>query len=137
MGKVAIIPDMGAVTYVQYGFLPVKPCSSLAHPRFEALLHYLYTGEIKFAPLSSDPRQELSAETRTGDWSAGRLPSPSAKSIYRLADKVTGPDFTGFSLTHKAQYDIPTLKKQAKAHICDNLGHCDIVEEVFSGFNYA
>ena len=56
---------------------------------FEAMLYFLYSGEIMFAPFSSDPRQELSAQTRTGDWTTGRLPSPSAKSIYRPADKVT------------------------------------------------
>ena len=52
------------------------------------MLCFLYTGEIDFAPFSSDPRRELPAEARIGDWNAARLPSPSAKSIYRLADKV-------------------------------------------------
>ncbi|KAF9650016.1 hypothetical protein BDM02DRAFT_1689999 [Thelephora ganbajun] len=67
---IAIIRDVAAVT-------------------FEAVLYFLYTGDIKFAPLSSDPRHELPAKARTGDWSAGKPPLPSAKSIYRLADKVT------------------------------------------------
>jgi len=55
------------------------------------MLYFLYTGEIEFAPFSSDPRREPPAQARTGDWSAKRLPSPSAKSIYRLADMVTTP----------------------------------------------
>jgi hypothetical protein len=87
MGKVAIIHDIGAVTCVQPS---TNRFAWLTGGRsFEAMLYFLYTGEIKFARFNSDPRQELSAQTRTGDWSTGRLPSPSAKSIYRLADKVT------------------------------------------------
>ncbi|KAF9779861.1 hypothetical protein BJ322DRAFT_346991 [Thelephora terrestris] len=101
MGKVAIVRDTGAVT-------------------FEALLYFLFTDEINFAPLSSDSRHELPAQARVGDWSAGKPPSPSAKSIYRLADK----------------YDIPTLKERAMAHIRNNLDHCDIVGEIFSSFTY-
>ena len=53
---------------------------------FEAMLYFLYTNEIRFAPFSSD--HELPAQAKVGDWSTGKLPSPSAKSIYRLADKV-------------------------------------------------
>ena len=64
-------------------------CSSLANCSFEAFLYFLYSDDINFAPLSSDPRKNLAAQARVGDWSTGRLPSPSAKSIYRLADKVT------------------------------------------------
>ena len=73
-------------------------------------------------------------QTRAGDWSTGRIPSPSAKSIYRLADKVTGLDFAPTYLAHRFKYDIPTLKERAKAHICNNLEHCKIVEEIFSSF---
>ncbi|KAF9649997.1 hypothetical protein BDM02DRAFT_3268320 [Thelephora ganbajun] len=100
MGKVVIIRDMAAVT-------------------FEAMVYFLYTGKIGFAPFSSDSRHELLVEARSGDWSTVRLPHPSAKSIYRLADK----------------YDIPTLKQLAKAYIYENLAYCNIVDEVFSGFS--
>ena len=62
--------------------------NSLADHSFEALLYFLYTDETKFAPFSSDPRHELPPQARPGDWSTGKPPSPSAKSIYRLADKV-------------------------------------------------
>ncbi|KAF9649996.1 hypothetical protein BDM02DRAFT_1687210 [Thelephora ganbajun] len=83
------------------------------------MVYFLYTGNIGFAPLSSDPRHELPAEARSGDWGTVRLPHPSAKSIYRLADK----------------YDIPTLKQLAKAYIHENLAYCNIVDEVFSSFS--
>lgn len=96
MGKIAIIPDVAAVTCVWYDLIPTESCFSLVHYSFEALLYYLYTGEIKFAPLSSDPRHGASAEARIGDWGTRRPPSPSAKSIYRLADKVTSPGFDRF-----------------------------------------
>ena len=64
-------------------------CTSLANCSFQAFLYFLYSGDIHFALLSSDPRQNLPAQARVGDWITGKLPSPSAKSIYRLADKVT------------------------------------------------
>ena len=87
MGKVAIIRDMAAVSYVKpvvnrYTFLTCW-CS------FEAMLYFLYTSEIHFAPFRSNPRRQLPVQERTGDWSTPRLPYPSAKSIYRLADMVT------------------------------------------------
>jgi len=37
--------------------------------------------------------------------------------------------------TYQIQYDIPTLKEQAKAYIHNNLKHCNIVEEVFFSFS--
>ena len=87
-GKVAIIRDMGAVTCVEYSLFLTNSPILLVDRSFEAMICFLYTGEIEFAPFTSDPRHELPAQTRTGDWSTGKLPSPSAKSIYRLADKV-------------------------------------------------
>ena len=76
--------------------------NSLEDHSFEALLYFLYTDEIKFAPFSSDPRNELPPQARPGDWSTGKLPSPSAKSIYRLADKVTNPGFVRLTpLSHR------------------------------------
>jgi hypothetical protein len=89
MGKVAIVRDTGAVTYVWWSVTSTNPHNSLADRSFEAFLYFLFTDEINFAPLSSDPRHELPAQARVGDWSAGKPLSPSAKSIYRLADKVT------------------------------------------------
>jgi len=65
------------------------------------MLYFLYAGVIKFSPFSSDPRRELPAQARAGDWSAKRLPSPSAKSIYRLADMVTAPALFGVPEAHR------------------------------------
>jgi len=75
---------------------------SLAGRRFEAMLYFLYTGEIRFAPFSSDPGHDLPAQARAGDWITGKLPSPSAKSVYRLADKVTSFTSVWCPLTYQA-----------------------------------
>ena len=133
MGKVAVIRDMAAVTYA------VPPSNNLhawlTYYSFEAMVYFLYTGEITFAPLGSDPRHELPVEERTGDWSIGRVPSPSAKSMYRLADKVTSHAPPRRPPAHSLQYDIPALKEQAKAYIHINLVHCNIIDEIFSSFS--
>jgi hypothetical protein len=55
--------------------------------RFQALLRYLYTNEIEFAPWGSTERRKARALERTSE-SYG-IPKPSPKSIYRLVDKVT------------------------------------------------
>ena len=107
MGKVAIIRDMAAVTYASpavHCFLNLTFCS------FEAMIYFLYTGKIVFAPLSSDPRCEVPAEARTGDWNIARLPSPSAKSIYRLADKVKALLVYGFD----SLIDSSTIYRSSK-----------------------
>jgi hypothetical protein len=138
MGRVAIIRDIGAATCV-YHLPGNNPFSNLTDDcSFEAMLYFLYTGEITFAPFRSDPRRENPVEARTGDWATDRVPSPSAKSIYRLADKVTVLTIIVRSvlLAHRSQYDIPPLKKQAEAHIRKNLENCDIIEEIFSSFTY-
>ena len=89
MGKVAIIRDTAAATYAK----PIVDLSSFLTCccSFEAMLYFLYTGEIKLAPFRSYTGHRLPAQERAGDWNATILPSPSAKSIYRLADMVTSP----------------------------------------------
>ena len=87
MGKVIVIQDVAALTCVQND-LTRQSCNLPVDYSFEALLYFSYTGEIEFASPSSDLRHELPAQTRGGDWRTGKLPSPSAKSVYRLADKV-------------------------------------------------
>ena len=64
------------------------------------MVYFLYTGKIAFAPFSSDPRHTTSAVTRKGDWNMARIPCPSAKSAYRLADKVTDFTYVRRSLSH-------------------------------------
>lgn len=54
--------------------------------RFQALLRYLYTNEIEFAPWGSAERRGARAQEPMSE-SYG-IPKPSPKSIYRLADKV-------------------------------------------------
>ncbi|KAF9785417.1 hypothetical protein BJ322DRAFT_829047 [Thelephora terrestris] len=97
-GKVVKVPDIAFVT-------------------FQAFIMYLYTGVIEFAPFGSEEiRRSRKAEiVRSSD---DKIPRPSPKSIYRLADK----------------YDIPALKTLALSHIRSGLAKCDIVEESFSIF---
>ena len=133
MGKVAIVRDMAAVTYAKH--IADQSSYLTCCCSFEAMLYFLYTGEIEFAPFRSDPRRQLPVQERSGDWGTVRLPSPSAKSIYRLADMVTRLACVRYSTSHQPQYDIPTLKQQAKAYIHNNMVHCNIVDEVFSSFS--
>ncbi|KAF9785419.1 hypothetical protein BJ322DRAFT_829074 [Thelephora terrestris] len=97
-GKVVKIPDIAFVT-------------------FQAFLMYLYTDLIEFAPFGSDENRR-SRRAEIVKSSGDKIPRPSPKSIYRLADK----------------YDIPTLKTLALNNIRSELEKCDIVEESFSIF---
>lgn len=98
---------------------------------------YLYTGTIEFAPFgSNENRRSRSTEIVTP--SDDKVPRPSPKSIYRLADKVcTSPLYPSqapYALS--PQYDVPALKILALDHIRSELTKtkCDIVEEAFSTF---
>ena len=62
-------------------------CVEVMCNRFQALLRYLYTNEIEFAPWGSTERRKARALEKISE-SYG-IPKPSSKSIYRLADKVT------------------------------------------------
>ncbi|KAF9779896.1 hypothetical protein BJ322DRAFT_349753 [Thelephora terrestris] len=99
-GKVAIVKDMAAIT-------------------FKALLGYLYTGEIHFAPFGSEANRNLRASGKQ-TWETDGLSKVSPKSIYRLADK----------------YDIPELKQLAWETILKDLNSCNLVEEIFSDFTF-
>jgi len=61
-------------------------CIKIACNRFQALLRYLYTDEIEFAPWGSAERRKTRALEKVSE-SYG-IPKPSPKSVYRLADKV-------------------------------------------------
>lgn len=76
LGKTIVIKDTAFVTYIPS---LVNYYSLLTSHRFHAVIVYLYTREIKFGT----PNR---AGARSG-YSPG-VPLPSAKSIYRLADKV-------------------------------------------------
>ena len=99
MGKVAIIRDVAALTYAKLA--AGRFDTWLTYCSFEAMIYFLYTGEITFAPLSSNPGRKLPVEARAGNWSMTKLPSPSAKSIYRLADKVVDITRLCRSLAHR------------------------------------
>ena len=96
---------------------------------------YLYTCEIGFAPFGSEENRR-SRGTEIVDSSDYKVPRPSPKSIYRLADKVCSE----IDPTHLAperssprlqQYDVPALKTLAFNHIRNHLTQCDIVKETF------
>jgi len=63
------------------------PCTKIVCNRFQALLRYLYTDEIEFAPWGSTERRKARALEKISE-SYG-IPKPSPKSVYRFADKVT------------------------------------------------
>ena len=63
-------------------------------------------------------------------------PKVSPKSIYRLADKVSVPSIPIRSTKLVWKYDIPELRRLAWERILENLGSCDLVEEIFSDFTF-
>lgn len=81
LGRTIVIKDTAFVTYIPS---LINYYSLLTSHRFHAFIVYLYTREIKFGT----PNR---ASARSG-YSPG-MPLPSAKSIYRLADKVICCDF--------------------------------------------
>jgi len=85
VGKVVVIEDVAFVTYVR---LPSPyACAKITCTRFQAMLRYLYTDEIEFAPWGSTERRKARALEKVSE-SYG-IPKPSPKSVYRLAEKVT------------------------------------------------
>ncbi|KAJ7474210.1 hypothetical protein FB451DRAFT_1248323 [Mycena latifolia] len=79
-----------------------------AHKTWKALLYYLYTRRINFAPLRSEGAREADTEG----------PACSAKSMYRLADKL----------------GLDDLKSRALQWIRSRLSEDNILREVFSSF---
>ena len=81
-----------------------------------AMIYFLYTGEVTFAPFVSYPFHRLPSKERTRGWNAaGPLP-PSAKSVYRLADKVINRIYSsvstgliGASMTYRPSESGPRL----------------------------
>ena len=65
---------------------PFDICAENTWNRFQAMLRYLYTDEIEFAPWGSTERRNARALEKISE-SYG-IPKPSPKSVYRLADKV-------------------------------------------------
>ena len=85
VGKVVVIEDVAFVTYVSLPSTYAR--TKYICNRFQAVLRYLYTDEIEFAPWGSAERHKARAlEKISGSY---EIPKPSPKSVYRLADKVT------------------------------------------------
>ena len=101
---------------------------------FQAFLLYLYINSIDFAPFGSEENRKLRSSEIA--WTPEeKIPKPSPKSIYRLADKV--PTLTSslfVAVDCSAQYDVPALKAIALNNIESDLRKCDIVQEAFSVF---
>ena len=112
------------------------PAISNTPPRFEALLYYLYTGEIHFSPFGSEANRSYRASKKPNWEMDDKPPKVSPKSIYRLADKVTLLSFPVCSTEIVRKYDIPELKHLAWRKILENLDSCDLIEEVFSDFTF-
>ncbi|THG94443.1 hypothetical protein EW026_g7032 [Hermanssonia centrifuga] len=94
----------------------------VAAETWRALVYYIYTGSVCFAPLRSEginKRQKLVAQHRENK-SGPPLCSP--KSMYRLADI-------------DLQVGLPSLKSLAENDIKSKLSAVAIVEEVFSRFS--
>ena len=85
VGKVVVIEGVAFVTYV--GLPSPYTRTKITCNRFQAMLRYLYTDEIEFAPWGSTERRKSRALEKISE-SYG-IPKPSPKSVYRLADKVT------------------------------------------------
>ena len=64
--------------------------------RFQALVMYLYTGEIDFTPFGCDPNRELHAPGLSSA-EEDTIPRPSPKSIYRIADMVSATNVTAIA----------------------------------------
>ncbi|EPQ57175.1 hypothetical protein GLOTRDRAFT_127547 [Gloeophyllum trabeum ATCC 11539] len=88
----------------------------VAYTTLKALIFYLYTGEINFAPLNSEKPSAIPRSVQDVDDVSP--PQCSPKSMYRLADKI----------------DLPELKTLSAEAILGSLSEKNIIEEVFSKF---
>lgn len=93
------IQDVASITYADSSFAPSNRLTDT--PSFQAFLLYLYTGSIDFAPFGSEANRKTRA-SEIVSLTPDRVPRPSPKSIYRLADKVLSLTFhcTAFPLHH-------------------------------------
>ncbi|GJE92501.1 hypothetical protein PsYK624_086550 [Phanerochaete sordida] len=92
---------------------------SVAADTLEAVVFYLYTGNIYFLPLRSrGPKARQEAKALHGVMHPKR-PMCSCKSIYRFAEEA----------------GLEELKALAEAHLFAQLGKVNILEELFSKFS--
>jgi len=94
----------------------IVPVKDTAYVTWQAMIFYLFTGQVSFAPLSSSGKpRPLPERGHTTDLSSLK---PSAKSMYRLADKL----------------GLDDLCKLSQLHIKSALSAETILHEVFSAF---
>ena len=85
-GKVVVLRGVSYLTLVTVDFPSPYLLTDLG--RFQALVMYLYTGEIDFAPFGSKSNRELRTPELLST-AEDTIPRPSPKSIYRIADMVS------------------------------------------------
>ena len=90
-GKVVILRGVPYLTSVKVLFSLLYLPLTEPFGRFRAIVMYLYTGEIDFAPFGSKENRELRAPELLSK-EEGTVPRPSPKSIYRVADMVRARD---------------------------------------------
>jgi len=82
----------------------------IAYVTWRAMIFYLFTSHISFAPLSSSLRSRARS---TCEREQGMPSKPSAKSMYRLADKLGLEDLCKLSLSHiQSQLSTDTILKE-------------------------
>jgi hypothetical protein len=87
IGKIVPVKDTAHVTLVPSKMFYFLLLTMMTPSSWQAMIFYLFTGQISFAPLSSTGKPRTLSEE---ELARGYLPSkPSAKSMYRLADKVS------------------------------------------------
>ena len=93
-GKVAIPRGVPYITLVRANYPPLHLFTELG--RFQAMVMYLYTGEIDFAPFGSEANRKLRAPELLST-AEDKIPRPSPKSVFRIADMVSATDVATLS----------------------------------------
>lgn len=133
-----------------------------AYPTFKALLYFLYTDTIEFAPLTSSflpadvTADNLSSATGSNHFLSSNGRSRGRRDVGNLVEEMTKAQRKRKAVIEaycernpgkpspcsaKAMYrladklDIPDLKKRAQEHIAMSLTVHNIVWETFSGYN--
>ncbi|KAH9843175.1 uncharacterized protein C8Q71DRAFT_736244 [Rhodofomes roseus] len=92
---------------------------SVAHRTLQALIYYLYTGIVVFAPLSSDGKEERDSFLADYKKSYANRPTPSScKALYDVAVKL----------------GLNDLQKRAFVFLRRQLSETNIIDELFSPF---
>ena len=93
-GNVVILRGVSYLTSVGAPFPSLCLLTWLG--RFRAIVMYLYTGEIDFAPFGSKANRELRTPELLSK-EEDTIPRPSPKSIYRIADMVGAENATAIA----------------------------------------